>query len=417
MASGLLVRFAEVAIDAALRDTRVVVVTGARQVGKSTVVAALVGKRRKALVRTLDRPSELQSAKADPEQFVMHDGLLVIDEVQRAPEILLPIKARVDASNRPGQFLLTGSARIWGLKSVPDTLVGRAETIELWPLSQGELAGNGRAARTFVDILFAAQPVFPSDKLGAVTRDDYIERALCGGFPEATKRLGARRDRFFEAYVRDLIDRDVAILRDIERRNDLLRLVRALASEMATLVKVERLASQLRISASTLERHVALLEDVFLCKRLPAWSNTQTKRAVRSRKLLMVDSGLAAHLAGLSMRSLRGDPAKIGQLLENFALGELARQLGWSQASAHLFHYRTRDGEEVDAVLERNDGQVVGVEVKASMTVTRDDFRHLRHLATHAGKRFGCGVVLYTGHQVLPFGPKMWAVPMDALWM
>ena len=365
--SPFLPRFAEAAIAAALADTRVVILNGARQVGKSTVVQAVTKKMSNVSTRTLDRPSELAAAKADPEGFILHDGLMVIDEVQRAPQIILPIKARVDERARAGQFLLTGSARVLGLKNLPDALVGRSETIELWPFSQSEIHGGGRHGKHFVDELFHDTPKFPA--AGFSAREDYVSRALRGGFPEATKRSGARRDRFFESYVRDLIDRDVVQLSEIERRADLLRLVRLLASRQASLLKLDELSSTLGLPVRTLERYIGLLELVFLIKRIPAWSSSQTSRAVRMQKLMFVDSGIASHLNGSTERRLQREAALLGPLLENFVLSEVARQLTWSSQPLTLFHYRTRDGEEVDGLLEANDGRLVGIEVKASSTV------------------------------------------------
>jgi uncharacterized protein len=407
-------RFAEASIAAALADTRVVILNGARQVGKSTVVQTVTKGRQNVLMRTLDRPSDLAAAKQDPEGFVSHDGLMVIDEIQRAPQIILPIKARVDENPDPGQFLLTGSARILGLKSLPDALVGRSETIELWPFSQGEIHGHGKKRTHFVDELFEDAPAFRG--AGGTTRDDYVARALRGGFPEATKRVGIRRTRFFESYVQDLIDRDVAQLSEIERRADLLRLVRLLASRQTTLLKIDELSSTLGLPSRTLERYVGLLEQVFLIKRIPAWSSSKTSRAVRMQKLMMVDSGIAGYLNGNTERGMLREPSLFGPMVENFALSELARQLTWVETPITMFHYRTRDGEEVDGLLEANDGRLVGVEVKAASTVTGADFRHLTHLAKRTGDAFHLGIVLYTGNRVLPFGPRLRAVPLDALW-
>jgi uncharacterized protein len=412
--SHFLPRAAERAIVTALSDTRVVILNGARQCGKSTVVRAATKNMRDVLTRTLDRPSDLAAAKADPEGFVVHDSLLVIDEIQRAPGIILPIKARVDDDPRPGQFLLTGSARILGLKSLPDALVGRSETIELWQFSQREIQGEGAKRKSFVDELFQESWKFLGS--GKVKRDDYIARARRGGFPEATKRSGLRRDRFFESYIQDLIDRDVAQLSEIERRADLLRLVRLLASRQATLLKIEELSSTLGVPARTLERYIGLLEQVFLVKRIPAWSSSRTARAVRMQKLMMVDSGIAGFLNGITERRIERDQALIGPMLENFVMSEVARQLAWSALALTLFHYRTRDGDEVDGVLEANDGRIVGIEVKASSSVNEADFRGLSHLEHRAGDQFHLGVVLYTGDRVLPFGPRLRAVPVDALW-
>jgi predicted AAA+ superfamily ATPase len=200
-------RHVEALITEALADTRVVIVNGARQAGKSTAVHRLLRDRPGVIERRLDRPNELTAARLDPNEFVTHDGLLVIDEVQRAPELILPIKARVDADSRAGQYLLTGSARLLGLRNLPDALVGRAETVEMWPFAQGEIDDS---PDRFVDAVFGAAPNLST--AATLSRSDYIDRAVRGGFPEAVERSGNRRSRFFESYTRDLIDRDVTAL-------------------------------------------------------------------------------------------------------------------------------------------------------------------------------------------------------------
>ena len=404
-------RHVETRILEALGDTRVVVVNGARQAGKSTAVHALLGHYPNAVERQLDRASDLQSALLDPTEFVRSDGLLVIDEVQRAPDLILAIKATVDREQRPGQFLLTGSARLLGLRQVPDALVGRSETIELWPFSQGEI---DEQPDRFVDAAFADRPTF--DTGGDLIRADYVERALRGGFPVAVDRSERRRARFFDAYLNDLIDRDVVQLGEIQRRDELRRLIRILAARMAAPLSIENVARELTISKTTVERYVALLEEVFLVKRVPAWTTSATGRATRMRKLLMVDSGLGAHLVGVTAGRVERDLSLVGQVVENFVLGELGRQLVWSDEYVSLYHYRTRDGREVDAVLEHHDGRIVAIEVKAASTVTADDSRHLHHLRALTGDRFHLGLVLYTGTEILPFGDRVIACPIDALW-
>ncbi len=404
-------RRSEARIAAALRDTRVVALTGARQVGKSTLVKRSVANRPKSLWRTLDRATDLAAARADPERFVKHDGLLVIDEVQRAPELMLAIKAAVDEDERPGRFLLTGSARLLGLRELPAALVGRMETIELWPFSQGEI---DRTADDFIDQVFDDEPDL--SRAGEEERGGYVERLSRGGFPEALRRDEGRRARFFQSYVNDLIDRDVQQLADIQRRDVLKLLLRALAGRAGQLLKVDGLASDLRLPTTTVERYITLFEEVFLLKRLPSWSAASTTRAVQLRKVLFVDTGLCAHLIGRTVKRLTSDDTALGALMENFVIGELARQLEWSETRATLHHYRTRDGVEVDAVLETADGRVAGFEVKAGETVRADDFAPLKHLQDRLGERFHLGVVFHTGRRTVPFGDRLLAVPLDAIW-
>lgn len=406
----LLERHLAAAASMALADTRVVVVNGARQAGKSTLVHALM-KGRGGEERTLDDGSTLAAARADPNRFVRHDGVLAIDEIQRAPELMLAIKAVVDRSAAPGQFLLTGSARLLGLRKLPDALVGRMETLELWPFSQGEIEERHD---DFVDAIFADEVRLPTT--GDEARHGYVERVARGGFPEAIRRDEGRRARFFAAYGADLIDRDVSQLAELQRRDVLRGLLKTMAGRAAQLLKNERIASDSGIPATTLERYLALFEEVFLIKRVSSWTAGSTERAVRMRKLLFVDSGLCADLQGRTVKRLLRDDAALGPLLENFVLGELARQLGWASTRATLHHYRTRDGVEVDAVLEAADGRIVGVEVKSAETVRAEDFAGLRHLQARVPDRFHHGVVLYTGTRTLPFGDRLLAAPIDALW-
>lgn len=395
----------------ALADTRVVLVNGARQCGKSTLVK-VIARHAEVEWRDLDRALTRQAAINDPTGFVAFPDLMVIDEIQRAPELLLAIKTEVDSDPRPGRFLLTGSARVLGLKALPDTLPGRMETVELWPFSQGEIDGE---PDQFVDDVFS---------LGAAInyrtqfdRREYAERVVRGGFPEAVRRTDIRRrERFFDSYTSDLIARDISQLSEIERPAEMRVLLRLLAARSGQLLVANALSRAAGLSAPTVHRYLSLLEEVFLIKRIPAWSRNLSSRAVGTPKVAFVDSGIAANLLGADARKLIRPDGQFGSLLEGFVLMELARQLSWSRQRVELFHYRTKDGVEVDAVLENRQGQVVGVEVKAASTVRAEDFRGLRHLADRLGDDFVVGIVLHTGDQTLPFGPRLRAVPVGALW-
>jgi uncharacterized protein len=407
----LLARHAETAVTEALVDTRVVLVTGARQSGKSTLVS-VVAKGRDAEWRNLDTAATRQAAIADPVGFVDSDRLMVIDEIQRVPGLLLAIKEQVDADPRPGRYLLTGSARVLGLRGLPDTLPGRTETIELWPLAQGEIDGT---ADRFVDAIFEQGEELTHES--AMTRQEYAERIVRGGFPEALARTNPRRrERFFDSYLADLVARDVSQLSEIERTAEMRALIRLLAARSGQLLVANAVGSDARLPASTVRRYLALLEEVFLIKRVPAWSRNVSARAIGTPKLAFVDSGIAGNVLGADARSLLRPDGPFGPLLEGFVLMELARQLTWSRQRAELFHYRTKDRVEVDAVLENRQGHVVGIEIKASSTVAAGDFRGLRHLAERIGHDFITGLVFYTGTQTLPFGPRLRAVPVSALW-
>lgn len=385
-------------------------VNGARQCGKSTLVA-VVGGEVGAEWRSLDRAATRQAAAFDPTEFVAGAGPMVIDEVQRVPELLLAIKEVVDREPEPGRFLLTGSARVLGLRGLPDALPGRMETIELWPLSQGEIDGRPDG---FVDAVFDAGPDIAHTS--TETRSGYVERLVRGGFPEAVARQGKRRERFFDSYVADLINRDVIQLSEIARGPEMRALTRLVAARSGQLLVAGTLARDLGLSQPTIQRYLGLLEEVFLIKRVPAWSRNLSARAVGTSKVALVDSGIAANLLGQDVDSLRQPDSPLGPLLEGFVAMEIARQLTWSRQRAELFHYRTKDKVEVDIVLENRRGQVVAIDVKAASTVRGDDFRGIQHLKDRLGDELVVGIVLYTGQQTLPFGPSFRAVPISALW-
>jgi uncharacterized protein len=409
----LLVRHAQRSVYAALDDTRVVVINGARQTGKSTLARIIAGTFPGSELRYLDEAPVRAAAQADPSLFVRHDGLLVIDEVQRVPDLFLAIKHEVDADPRPGRFLLTGSARLLGLQDIPDLLPGRTETIELSPLSQGEIDGSPDG---FVEAVLrhGVNVHVPSSEL---RRDQYLERALRGGYPEAVHRSDpGRRARFFESYITDLVNRDVRQVTEIERPADMRRLVNLAAASTASLAVPASFASRLQVPASTVKRYLNLLELLFVTRQIPAWSSNLTTRATATPKLVFTDSGLAAHLTGMSLRRARQPTAPVGPLIETFALGELTRQLALAEVPVRLYHYRDRDQYEVDAVLESASGEVIACEVKAAETVRSEDFRGITRLARRIGDQMIAGIVLYAGGQALPFGDRLRAWPISTLW-
>jgi predicted AAA+ superfamily ATPase len=406
----LLPRRAEQAIEEALADTRVVLVNGIRQAGKSTL-ARIVANRRSATFRNLDVAVDRTAAQDDPEGFIDLSGLVVIDEIQRVPELLLAIKADVDAHPIPGRFLLTGSSRVLAMRDLPDTLPGRMETIELWPLSQGEIDS---APDRFVDTAFKLGPELRHTS--TLTRADYANRVVRGGLPEAVRRSGRRRSRYFDSYLDDLLAREIRMLSEIEYLPQLRMITQLIAARNANLLVQTNLATQTGLSRQTVGRYVSLLAEIFAIRLVPAWSRNLGSRAVATPKAVISDSGLAANLSGMEPESLLLPGAPFGMLLEGFVLMELARQLTWSDTQAELFHYRTKDKVEVDAVLENRAGKVVAIEVKAASTVRGDDFNGIRHLERRIGDDLVAGYVLYTGKDTLPFGPKLRAVPVSALW-
>ncbi|MET9326380.1 ATP-binding protein [Tsukamurella sp. NPDC003166] len=393
-----------------MTDTRVVLVDGARQCGKSTLVAR-VGAERDAVWRSLDRAATRNAAEFDPTAFVDVERMLIVDEVQRVPDLLLAIKESVDSDPRPGRYLLTGSARLLGLRGLPDALPGRMETIELWPLSQGEIDERPDG---FVDAVFTVGAGLRHES--GESRGGYIDRIVRGGFPESVARTGRRRQAFLDNYLADLVNRDVMQLSAIERGPQMRALIRLLAARSGQLLVPGNLARSLGLPQSTVDRYLGLLEEVFLIKRIPAWSRNLSARAVSTAKGAMVDSGIAANVLGQDEAALSRPDSQLGGLLEGFVAMEIARQLTWSDTRAEMFHYRTKDQVEVDIVLEDRSGRVVAIDVKESATARSDDFRGIDHLARRLGGDLIAGLVLYTGTETLSFGERKLAVPVSALW-
>lgn len=403
-------RHLEPRIDAALGDSPAVFLQGARQCGKSTLVQALAERRRLAYV-TLDDAGALAAARSDPQGFVAgFDVPVVIDEVQAAPMLFPAIKAAVDRNRTPGRFLLAGSANAFVVPELSRSLVGRVELLSLWTLSQGELEG---VAGSFVDALFAGAA--PSGKYAPLR--DLAGRVTTGGYPEAVARKTAeRRAAWFDEYVSTILQRDVRDLAIVEGLHHLPQLLRLVAARASSMVNFAELSRALAVPQTSLKRYFALLEAVFLVQRVPAWSTNLEKRFARSPKLFVPDSGLAAHLQGVDAASWTEPATRRGALLENFVFGELEEQLGWSAVRAQLHHFRSHAGEEVDFVLEEPKGRIVGVEVKASSTLSSSDAAPLKKLSKELGKRFVRGVVLYAGADVIPFDRNVHGVPVSALW-
>lgn len=328
-----------------MQDTRIVLINGARQSGKTTLVRR-IGAESGAEWFSLDNAQTRDLANTDPTSFVRLHERMVIDEVQRDPELLLSIKEIVDADPVPGRFLLTGSARVLGLSRLPDTLVGRMETVELWPLSQGEIDATPDG---FVDAAFSLGDELHHDS--SITRDEYIQRIVRGGFPDALRRTATRRTQFLRNYVSDLVNRDVVQLSEIERGHQMRELVHMLAARSGQLISPTALGNDLGISTDTVQKYLSLLEEVFLIKRISPWSRRISGRSVNQSKIAFVDSGIASSLLAMTESRLRKPGAPLGGLVEAFAAMEIGRQLTWSQTYAQMSHYRTRDGDEVDIVL------------------------------------------------------------------
>ena len=394
-------------------DTRVVVILGARQVGKSTLleqVAATEKADRRIL--TFDDQAIRAAATADPAGFIA--GLrtpVALDEVQRVPEVMTEIKLRVDRDQSPGQFTITGSANLLEMKQVRKSLAGRAEYLRLHPFSQGEV--NGRQERFVPDLALGH---FPEIVDAPVGRPAYADLLAKGGYPEAQLRAPNRRARFFQSYIDGIMDKDLATLGDVADRALVARLLSAIGATSAAELNVERLSRTMGAPATTLRRHVELLETLFLIKRLPAWSNNLLARSIKRPKVHVADTGLLAYLVGADAVRIADDPDLGGMFFETFAAMELDRQISWLEDRPQLFHFRDREQREVDLVMAHRDGSVSAVEVKSAATVYERDFRGLAFLRDKLGQAFKAGALPYTGANTVAFGDRLAAVPISGLW-
>jgi uncharacterized protein len=394
-------------VRAALADTPVVLLTGARQVGKTTLARDLLGVD--AVYRTLDDAVTLAAARHDPDGFIAGAGPMVIDEVQRAPGLLLAIKAAVDRDRAPGQFILTGSSDVMTLPAIADTLAGRVEVHRLRPLSLAELTGEQVAVIDRLDEAFV--------DASSVSREQLVDQLLRGGYPVARERGVDRRSSWLRDYLSLVVQREVASVADVQYLEHLPRLLRLLAVAAPGPLNVTGLTTSLGAPRTTVDRYVTILRQVFLFDLLSAWHANVATRQVKAPRVVFDDSALHAHLLDLDHgRLLDWQPDKVGPLLETFVGHELQAQAGWARTRSSVHWWRTGRGEEVDFVVELAGGAVYGIEVKAAARVDPSDLRGLTRLRSAMGDRFRRGIVLYPGSQAIAFGDDLHAVPLSWLW-
>ena len=409
----LIRRHAHEALLTALSDTRAVVLLGARQVGKSTLSRTVAAEVDRMEVVSLDDRTLRGAANADPKGFLAaRRRPILIDEIQRAPDLLFEIKSIVDEDRRPGQFLLTGSANILTAPKVREALTGRAEYITLWPLSQAETAAS---QSNFVDTLLSGQPPHVED--APVGRDAFVDIVARGGYPEASLRAPARRRVWYRDYIRSLIERDLRDISDAEKLEQVPRLLRLIAAQAANLFVPNAIGSKMAINKKTVTTYTRLLETVYIVQRVQAWTPGLGSREIQHEKIYVVDSGLMAYLLGANEQRIRAGDEITGKILENFVAMEIARLIDASRSQPRQYHYRQQGGrDEIDIVLENLSGEIAAVEVKAAATVASSDYRALAKLRDARGSDFIAGVVFYTGPTTLALTDRIFAVPISALW-
>ncbi len=398
-------------IGEALADTRVVMVMGARQVGKSTLCEAIAAADGRQTV-SLDDQAPRENAIADPAGFLAgFDGPIFIDEVQRVPELILAIKRIVDREQQPGRFLLSGSANILGSRKVQEALTGRIELLRLAPLAQAELES---ATGNLVDALFAASP--PRIEHAPVGRAAFAQRVAAGGYPEARSREGRRRNHWYSNYLTTTFERDLQAIADLHKEHEMRRLLALLATRSGNLLHYANVADSLDLDGKTVKTYIELLEAIFLVRRIPAWRPGLLQRVVHAPKVYVTDTGLLAHLLGADERRIAQDDRVTGSALETFAAMEILKLASWSETEPLVYHFRDRRGGEVDLVLEDRAGRVVAIEVKATVSLTAADSKSLVKLRDALAEKFIAGAILHAGEQTLPLGDRLWAIPVSGLW-
>lgn len=402
-------RFATDRVTTALQDTPVVMVNGPRQCGKTTLVREFASRNRAYI--TLDDDTVLESVRSDPSGFVRGLDMAIVDEVQRAPDLLRAIKTSVDADRRPGRFLLTGSANVLALPRVSESLAGRMEIITLLPLGRSEILGR---PPTFLKHALVGKIAKPFE---VIIGDDLVRAVLVGGYPEMLRRKNQKRRRAWARdYIKAIVERDIRDIADLDKLAHMPRLLRVLAHHSGQLANFSQLGGQIALDDKTTRKYIAILEQLFLVHRVEPWFRNQLKRLVKTPKLHFIDSGLLAVMVGATEEGLSKNRSMLGSLLEAFLFSEIMKQSSWLDETCTLHYYRDKDQDEVDIVVESESGATVGLEIKAAATVNSGDFRGLRKLSAASGHNFKLGLVLYDSENTVPFGDNMFAAPISCVW-
>lgn len=405
-------RYIKKAVSTALEDTPVVFVMGARQVGKSTLVEELTDDSWSLV--NLDDQIQRNLIESDPVGFMRtnKDNKVAIDEIQRLPGLLLNIKQSVDANRLPGRFILTGSANAMVLPKVADSLAGRIETILLNPLSECEIQD---IEPSFLSNL-TKKDHFP--KTTCVADKNYlIKRVTKGCFPEPLLRSSPdRATAWYKQYVNSLVQKDMQDLLNIDHPEKMLRLLKLTTYYSGKLINFSDLGNKINLTSETVKKYIQLLEHLFLIRKLPAWHSNEQKRLIKTPKVHINDTGLSCALRDIDSDYLINNPSEFGPLLETFVINELFKQSCWLQQDLTFSHYRDKSKQEIDCIIENARGESFAVEVKASATISAKDFKALQHFRDTEKENFRMGVLLYDGEEVIPFGEKLFAVPIYALW-
>ncbi len=395
-------------IESFLEFMPVTLITGARQTGKTTLVES-IAKKRGFSFYTFDDEFSLSNARRDPSGWLISlPKPAIIDEVQRLPEIFLPMKKDVDENRKPGRFLLTGSANPLLLPKLGDSLAGRMGIVTMYPFSQGELR---RTKEIFISYIFGKNIV--SSKLDPI--EDLFEILLRGGFPTVQFLEMQNVNRWVHSYLQTIMERDVRDLSNVEGLKEFPKLFQLLATRSAQFLNVADISRSLGMVNVTVNRYIRLLETLFFIYLLPAWYTNLGKRIIKAPKLHLCDTAILSQLLGVDRNRLEKDSHLMGQFLESFIFSEIQKLRSWSSIQFDIYHFR--DGDfEVDLVLEKPDQTIVGIEVKNTRTIHGDDLKGLRYLKKLSKNRFKRGIILHPGTQIEPLGDDLWAFPIQAIW-
>jgi hypothetical protein len=406
-------RYSTGGIEEALLDTPVVLIHGARQCGKTTLAKA-IGEPKGYGYISFDDNNQLEAAKADPVGFVQSlPEKVILDEVQRIPELFITLKYSVDKDRQPGRFILTGSANLLLLPKLADSLAGRMEIIRLRPLAQCEIAGINA---NFLEKLFNADFINKGNQNSYPRLGESLADLICqGGYPAALARASEkRRSVWYRDYITTIIQQDVQDIARIAHLDILPKLLSLAASQTARLFIASDLASPFAISRPTIREYLALLEQIFLIEQLNPWHTNRLSRLIKTPKMHLADTGLACALLGTDSKTLWQDKNLLRQLLETFIYQEIRKHGDWQEKTTNFYHFRNKDKVEVDIIIEQN-RRLAGIKIKAAATITQSDFKGLNKLKDACGDQFSAGVVFYNGEKILPFGERLFAIPISYL--
>ena len=399
-----------------LEDFRVVAINGPRQSGKTTL-SKEIAKELGMNYYTLDNEATKLTAQNNPIPFIeqLSKRPSVIDEIQMVPEVISALKISVDEKNQSGMFLLTGSADLFKMSSIKESLAGRMVSISLFPLSYFELNGS---SENIIDMLFSGE--MKSFNFKKMSYEKMIEQITTGGFPSVQGKSARSQESWFESYIEARIEKDLSLVKKIsqENKSEINKLLRILASMTSNLLKYSSLAKHLNIKDMTVKSDIEILEALFLVKRINPYFTNRGKREIKAPKIQFIDTGLVAHLVDVDAETLIvKEREMLGNLVENFIYAEFLKHSTYAKKSTKIYHYR--DGDyEVDLVLEQKNSKIVAIEVKSSATIKTEYTRGLVKLAQNAKENFVEGYIFYGGNEVLPIskdGYTFWCIPFGVL--